>query len=228
MASVTEMAQGAPQFQKNIGNVYSQYGLNQGPNTQGLEAIRAQSLAPPGQSAWGQYAKAQQGNQTQQQLGQGNVYNQSQLNTGLSNLAGSGGLSGGARERLSQRAMEQGAVTRQQVLGQDRQAQLGIDTQGEQMRQSSLMGLPGMENQNTATKLALTQPLQQENMAEQQFNLDRYKTLMQAQAAEQQAAAERASANKKGLMEKGGDFLLRHAFGFGGLDADSGKWKWGW
>jgi len=205
--SVTEMAQGAPQFQGNVGGIYSQYGLNQGPNTQGLEAIRAQSLAAPGQSAWGQYARAQQEDQTQQQLGQGNVYNQSQLNTGLSNLAGSGGLSGGARERLSQRAMEQGSVTRQQVLGQGRQAQMGIDTQAEQMRQSSLMGLPGMENQYMATKLGLTQPLQQENMAQQQFNLDRYKTLMQAQSAQTQAAAETASANKKGFLEKAGDFL---------------------
>lgn len=115
-------------------------------NQSGLNEIRNRALSQ-GPSAWANLANQQQGMQEQQALQQSNVQGQAGLRQNLSQLAGRGGVSAGARERLAMQGMRGQNQGMQGVLNQGMQNRMNINLQDQQSKDQMLTQLPGMDMQ---------------------------------------------------------------------------------
>jgi hypothetical protein len=132
----------------------------------GLNAIRKEALRDPGtMSRWGELARSEQMNQlARSQAGQ---FSQAQ-----NQLAQSGGLRTGARERLASAGMQQNLAAQQRSLG-------GIQMQDESNRLNQLGQLPGADlaaanyqsgRQDTNINRALSEIAQKRALQQGQYN----------------------------------------------------------
>lgn len=110
----------------------------------GLKAIREQALGM-GESPWAKLQLAKQGIEEKGALENVGAQSAGARAEAESNLAMRGGLSGGARERLSQGAMSNAVLGGQGVRRAGELSRLGIQTTDELNRQNLLQQLPGME-----------------------------------------------------------------------------------
>lgn len=100
-------------------------------DTRALDAMRADALRGAGtQSLWRQIMQQR----LNQQAGQAAAAAQGQSNAAMNRLAMTGGLRGGASERLAEAGMQQGLLAQQNVLGRG----IDLDVQDEQNRLSQL------------------------------------------------------------------------------------------
>jgi len=169
------------------GLLKDQYQLgNGGYNTQGLEALRNEALRT-GPSQWAVMQQAQQGNQLAQAQG-------GQLAQAQSRLAASGGLSGGARERLMNSSMTQGLLNRQNLNS-------SIANQDEQKRMATLSALPGQELQsagfNRDTQQYNIDKALSEKLQNRAFDTNNYNEQMRAWASRETAKATPSGGGKK-------------------------------
>lgn len=173
------------------------------PNTQALEMYRQQATAT-GPSVWANLANQQQGQQQQQQANDATQQNASGQAAARSNLAMTGGLSSGARERLALSGANAGNATQQQIEAQGNQARTGISMQDAANKQAMLANLPGMENQALAPgmqKASAWQNLAQneasQNQQNQQFNVANNMNAQNANVG--QTAAQLGAQNQNNL-----------------------------
>lgn len=126
-----------------------------------------------------------------------------------SRLAQSGGVSGGARERLARQGAQAGFIQRQGVERQGSLDRLGIRSQDEQNRLQGLQSLQGMQNQQAdiqfknqqqaANNMQLNvQARQKEQEAKRLFDINRYNEQMRAWAAGKSADAQARAAGGGG------------------------------
>lgn len=179
----------APIF--NMGQLQSQ--LNSIPvNMQGINAYSAEALRK-GPSAWANLAKVQNAEQLEAQKEQALKQGAGQTAAAEDNIASSGGLSSGARERAAESGatnvldMQQGL----QKQGNENDLQIGIND--EQNRISQLGALPGLENEAIQPLFQkadiISNAEAQQNAAENTFNMNLYNTQMGAWGAQQTANA---------------------------------------
>jgi len=195
----------APEFRTvgdtQTGLLSDEYNLRNNLNTQALDQARREALRDPGtMSRWGQMALTQAQNQNAAQ-GAG------QLQQAQNQLAMSGGLRSGARERLAASGMQQQLRGNQQALG-------NIQMQDEQNRQKWMQMVPGMDLQaaqfgSTLQDKNISRALTEINagraMQQQQYNEG-----MRAWGADKTAnAMQRAAdqAENTGGLFGGGGFL---------------------
>ena len=187
----------APIF--NMGSLQSQ--LNAIPvNMQGANAYAAQALRT-GPSAWANLANIQNAEQLETQKEQAEAQGAGQTASVENQIASSGGLSSGARERAAESGansvldMQQGL----QKQGNENSLQIGIND--EQNRISQLGALPGIENEAIQPLFQkadiLTNAQAQQNQAANTWNMNLYNTQMGAWGAQQSANAI-ADSGKKG------------------------------
>ena len=126
-----------------------------------------------------------------------------------SRLAQSGGISGGARERLARQGAQSGFIQRQGVERQGALDRLGIRSQDEQNRLAGLQSLQGMQNQQADIQFKNQQQAanigefnvgsrQKEQEAKRLFDANKYNQQMQAWAAGKSADAQRRAAGGGG------------------------------
>jgi hypothetical protein len=170
------------------GLLRSEYNLTNTADQGGMNALRSEALRPAGQmSKWGQMALSQAQNQNAAQ-------NAGAQSTARNQLAMSGGLRSGARERLAAQGM-------QGQLKGNQNALLNTQIQDEATRQKWLGQLPGMEIQNAQYGAGIQD--KNINRAMGEVNIGRgiqqnqYDKAMQAWAADKSAAAA-AGAKKDG------------------------------
>jgi hypothetical protein len=138
---------GVTDAQGNLRNQFSmsdKIGSDVQLNNQGLDAIRSRALST-GPSAWAQLANEKQGMEEQQAMQNAQRQNQSNFRQGMSNLAGRGGLSAGARERMAMQSMRQQNTANQGILNQGIQNRMNIGLQDQQQKDQMLQQLPGMD-----------------------------------------------------------------------------------
>jgi hypothetical protein len=186
------------------GLLRGEYNLQNNLNTQVLDQARQEALRDPGtMSRWGQLALSQAQNQNAA-AGAG------QLQQAQNQLAMSGGLRSGARERLASQGMQSQLRGNQQALG-------NIQMQDEANRQKWMQMMPGMDLQaaqygSTLQDKNISRALTEINagraMQQQQYNEG-----MRAWGADKTAqAAARAGGSSSGLFSDdipilGGCFL---------------------
>lgn len=198
----------APEF-RTVGNaetglLNSEYNLQNNFNSRGVDAIASEALRDPGtMSRWGTLA-------LNQAKGANAAQNAGAITQAQNQLAMSGGLRGGARERLA-------ATGAQNTLKANQTATANIQTQDELNRQKWLGMLPqmdmtaaqyqtGLQDRNIGR--ALTEINAGRGMQQQQYN-----EAMRAWGADKQAQAARAAAgSSSGLFDDdvpilGGCFL---------------------
>lgn len=176
----------APEF-RTVGNaetglLNSEYNLQDRFNTQGIDAVRGEALRDPGQmSRWGTLA-------LNQARGANAAQNAGATTQATNQLAMSGGLRGGQRERIA-------TAGAQNTLKANQSATANIQTQDELNRQKWLGMLPGMDMaqaqyqtglQDKNVNRALTEVNVGRNMQQQQYN-----EAMRAWGAEKTAQATR-------------------------------------
>lgn len=127
-----------PEFQTiadpSTGLLKSQYQLQNNLNTDALNQLQSEAMRPAGQmSKWGQMALAQAQDQNAAQAA-------GQTAQARNNLAMSGGLRTGARERLA------GMGANSQLMG-NQAALRNVQTQDEQNRMNLLQQMPAMQQQ---------------------------------------------------------------------------------
>lgn len=126
-----------------------------------------------------------------------------------SRLAQSGGLGGGARERLARQGAQSGFIQRQGVERQGALDRLGIRSQDEQNRMAGLQSLQGMQNQQADIQFKNQQQAanigqfnvgsrQKEQEAKRLFDANKYNEQMRAWAANKSADAQRGAAGGGG------------------------------
>ena len=124
-------------------------------------------------------------------------------------LAQSGGVSGGARERLARQGAQAGFIQRQGVERQGALDRLGIRSQDEQNRMAGLQSLQGMQNQQADIQFKNQQQAannmqfnvgsrQKEQEAKRLFDANKYNQQMQAWAANKSADAQARAAGGGG------------------------------
>lgn len=116
-----------------------------GLNTEALTELQKEGLAAPGTSAWEQMMQDKNNLMTGQQRDAAMQSASGANADAMSRLETSGGMSGGARERLAKSSANNTALARQQVAGQGAINSLGIGTQAEQNRLGILSALPGQQ-----------------------------------------------------------------------------------
>lgn len=165
----------------------------------GIDAFRSQALRT-GPSTWANLAKttaaAQEANQKEQAKTAANS-NEAQADD---QLAMSGGLSSGARERVAEGGATNSMQAIQDLTRQGNINDLQIGENDEQNRISQLGSLPGMENQAIAPLFQkasiLTNAQEQEQGALNNYNQNLYDQQMSAWAANQQAIATENASKK--------------------------------
>lgn len=152
------------------GNLLDNFKINYGPdvmaNRDALNMLRQQSMAT-GPSVWAQQALQAQGLENQGMRESADRQAAAQKASAWSDLAQHGGLSGGARERVSMNAARDQAQARQLANRQASQANMGILSQDTAAKQAMLSAQPGLENQ--AFQQDLTN--KQGNLMTQQYNM---------------------------------------------------------
>lgn len=180
------------------------------PDTQALDIFKQTALRQAG--AESPYAKLALERQQLEQAAQADQAGQGAANTMLqaaSRLAQSGGVSGGARERLARQGAQAGFIQRQGVERQGMFDRLGIRTQDEQNRLAGLQSLQGMQNQQADIQFKNQQQAannmqfnvtsrQKEQEAKRLFDVNKYNEQMRAWAAGKAADAQRNAAGGGG------------------------------
>lgn len=161
------------------------YNLKNNLNTEALDQLRAETLRQ-GPSKWAQLQAVTQGDQIAKQ-------NASNIQAAQNNLAATGGLRGGAAERL-QTAGANSSLMASQNMRQN------LATQDEQNRMTNLRALPGMEQsaaqyQNDINKYNI-EGAKNEMLQRRAFDVNNYNEAMRGWAA-QKAAAATPSGGKK-------------------------------
>lgn len=233
------------------GNLLSQYQINAGADVtadrSALDAMKTTALSN-GPSPWASMMLEKQKQEQSQAADNAALANASQLNAAKSQMAQTGGLGAGSRERLSKSSMVNGLLSQQNVnrqgsldranIGvQDEQQKLGLlnNVQGQENNQAQL----GMQNRQYATGVdqANTQMAMTDMNAKRAFDANSYNQAMQAWGAAKSADAQAALAGKKpnnGIMDYtimgsknpigqalgGGCFLTTAAVGVMGLEDD--------
>lgn len=130
-------------------------------------------------------------------------------------LAARGGISGGARERLAAQSARDAALGRQGVAAQGLEQRLGMQAQDlsqQQLRQQELQG--SFAAQEERRSMADIQSAINDQMARQQFNLDKYSTQMDKYNRDKEAAEqERLAMTRGGLFGSGGFAGTGYRFG---------------
>lgn len=177
-----------------------------GTDTSGLSDFESQAERT-GPSTWANLADQQQDAQAQQQRGQAMQQSGAQGAATESNLAMTGGLTSGARERVNRDAGRNSLGAQQTVNQNEGLNKLQIGVNDEQNRIQELGQLPGMENAQAQVGLQKEQLQQsanqfdigaQANEAQSQndYSLGTYHEQMQALAASNQAQATLNSGKK--------------------------------
>ncbi len=141
-SNIDELKNRGKTSQTNLDNRLSGIQLNK----DALNELRKRSMAT-GPSAWAELATQQQ------QLGEATnrdraaAQSQSSNEAAKSDLAASGGLSAGARERLARNSQRDLSSTRQDVAREGQGQRLGISAQDDANKTDILKALPGMEVQ---------------------------------------------------------------------------------
>lgn len=175
-------------------------------DTTGLDKFRTEAERT-GPSAWAQLAGQQQDLEGQNQREQAARTSGAQGAQEQGQLAMSGGLSSGARERVSRDAGRSALGMDQNIQRQENQNKMQIGVNDEQNRIQQLGSLPGMENQAAQIPLQKAQLWAQgqqfdvgnqvaEAGRQNDFNLGNYHEQMAAWGAGQQANATANSGKK--------------------------------
>lgn len=173
-----------------------------------LDALKGRALSE-GPSPWAkmmldkqQMEQAQAGDQAAQATA-------AQLNSAKSQLAQSGGLGTGSRERLAKQSMQQGLLSQQQVNRQGQLDRANIGLQDEQQKVGLLNQVQTGENQQAGIGMQNRQystGVDQANVgntlmdlnAKRAFNANTYNEAMRAWAAEKSANAQARAAGGGG------------------------------
>lgn len=115
-------------------------------NTDALKKLREIGLSE-GPSKWADLQTQSQKQQEMNAATNAATGNRGATAAGLGNLARSGGLSSGARERLQEQGSRDLAMGQQNIANQGIMARLGIASQDEQNKLGVLSALPGQEVQ---------------------------------------------------------------------------------
>lgn len=121
-------------------------------NTEGLDAFRQQALRK-GPSSWAQLAQQDQLAQASNAREQGAKQTNAQTAQADDNLAATGGLSSGARERTAQEGAKNYMAMSQDLTRQSNLNDMQIGMNDEQNRIQQLGMLPGMEVQSLQPEL---------------------------------------------------------------------------
>lgn len=156
-------------------------------DTSGVDELKKEALAAPGTGAWEQMMKGRQG--LEEMGAQDNAARTADAGKAqaFSSLATSGGLSGGARERLARLSGQDLATQKQNVLRQGQLDRSGIGVQAEQNRLGQLSQLPGAQIAALQPELAKTNLYstlaEGEKEREQGLNVEnrKYNTTVQGQ-----------------------------------------------
>jgi len=194
------------------GTLKSQYQIgemaNPTLNTQGLEAIRSRALNE-GPSAWAGLMNDKIGQQTSQAMDDSALSAAGAKAEAMSDMAMSGGISSGSRERLAGNSMRDQLRSRQELRRGSDQQRLDVGLQDEEQRLGMLGQLPGMELQALEPEFknrefdANRQEFNIKNSLEELkqkrgFDLSKYSEDMRAWAAANTANAQSQAANNSG------------------------------
>lgn len=185
----------------STGFLDDKYNLKSTLDTQALDKIQSQALSS-GPSTWAQLQNQNIG--TQAGLAKSNAASQSQGATAdaMSHLAMKGGLSSGAQERVGQSGIAQNLAAQQGIGAQSDQALQNVALNDEQMKQSALASLPGMQMAKEQYGQNLNQAnignVLSQNQQEQMAKMAEYQAQMQAYGAQKSAQATALGGGKKG------------------------------
>lgn len=125
-----------------------------------------------GDSPWSSAARATSDQQTKQGMDDAAKRGTAGTADAWSQLAATGGLDSGARERVAMNGTRNQYAGQQQVAQQGAQNQLGITQQNEANRFGTLNAMPGMEATKVQSQLATVNPWLQQATTEQGRNVD--------------------------------------------------------
>lgn len=196
--------------------------LTRGPainiNTEALDRLRSESMAPSSQSPWLKMQMQRINLNRNADIGSAMRQAAGQTGQARTSLAMRGGLSGGAAERLALGGQQQARLGQQDIRQGARQAELAAGQAAEENRLANLRALPGMETQLYGARAAergYGTDVDQYNIGnilrEQQlknaFGLGKYSEDMKGYSAEQMAKAIAAAGQRQGTFNKflGGD-----------------------
>lgn len=208
---------GGPKYtgvQDASGNMRDEYllrpqgDINSNLDQTALNKLRGEATTAPGTSAWESLMNQRQDVTDQQGRDTANRNAASGNESALSQLATSGGASGGARERLAKASALNSAEARQGVASNSAAARLGIGAQAEQNRLGLLSAQPGQElgaanyktgidtsnrDYNTGINSFNIGNQLNQNTLSNAFNLQKYNSQMQDWAATTSANANKNS-----------------------------------
>lgn len=172
----------------------NQFQLNA--NTQGLDKLRAETLAP-GPSPWATAQAGKIANDKGNSIAQNGMLAQSNMRQANRNVSATTGLSGAAQKRMQEQADRSKMLGNQAISRQAMQNTQNVMTQDAQQKDTNLAALPGMEltalqPQQTNIQNTLTQ-----KSARDYADLERYKTEMGSWASANTAKAIEKSGGKK-------------------------------
>lgn len=207
----------APEYKSLIGadgNLDSKYKLadwqNVNPNTQALDMYKQTALRDAGTSSpWAKMMLEQQGVQQAQNVDNAGTSAANSFLQASSQLAKTGGVSGGARERMASKASNAAMIGQNQVARQGQLDQLNIKTQDETNRMSGLQNLQGMQNSQADAQFKNAQMSQETNKyntgnligetdKQRLWQQDQWKQKMQSWGANKSADAQAKAAGGGG------------------------------
>ena len=148
-------------------------------NKEGLEAIRKRALSSE-MSDWEKMTLGKQGVEEQAAMDKSATESASNASAALSKLASTGGLSGGARERLLADSAKETSFNRQGVIRQGILDRFTIGAKAEDQKSDFLKALPGLEVNAIQPEFQKVDAWRQMSEAEKTRNLDVEKTNMDA------------------------------------------------
>lgn len=199
-------------------------GLNY--DTQPLDTLKsnAESTSP---SPWANLMSQTARTNTQQAGSDAAAQTAGSVAQGEGNLAMSGGLSSGARERLQQSGDQAGIGAQQNIARQGATDLSNIGLQDQSTKQQEMMALPGMETQAYQTQL---QPISMMGQAQAQdvanqgnsiAGLNSFNSSMYGNQASMYGAARQADATQEAANEQAQSSGLFGMGGFAGTGAGS-------
>lgn len=196
----------APQFQSLLdasGNLADKYKLNLKQDTQALDQFSQTALRGAGvDSPWAKLQLEQQGINQLNSADNAAAGSANSMLQAASRLAQTGGVSGGARERLARQGAQAGFIGRQGVERQGMLDRLNIKSQDEAQRMTQLGQLQGLNNTQADINSKVDQYNIGNNLKEvdskRLFDSNQYNERMRAWAAGKSADAQRSAAGGGG------------------------------
>lgn len=169
----------------NLKELYPEY-------TKGFNAFRDQALRK-GPSQWLNMSRAANALKMQDAREKAQLETAGDTASAMDNLAASGGLSSGARERVQEQGQKNVMSMSQDLTRQGNLADLNMSVQDETNRVAELGSLTGMEDTKlkdwTTAKNQDVTNVSNERQRLNDYNLRKYQARMEALAAERQAQA---------------------------------------